>query len=139
MSSSSRKIAQRNPFLKNKSTITYIHDIYHKLNYNTSNILKTKHPHHQNSSKIKSTSEMKSISLTKTMYMYISRHLYQFQVRSNVRNSWAHCNFQEWDSIQYQESFQIMFQLVNHLQLNTADETRIMTDLTKWETNGITQ
>ena len=35
------------------------------------------------------------------------------QVRSNVRNSWAHCNFQEWDSIKYQESFQIMFQLVN--------------------------
>jgi hypothetical protein len=31
-----------------------------------------------------------------------------------------------------------MFQLVNHLQLNTADETRIMNDLTKWETNGIT-
>lgn len=58
------------------------------------------------------------------------------QVRSNVRNSWAHCNFQEWDSLKYQESFQIMFQLVNHLQLNNADETRILNDLTKWETNG---
>jgi hypothetical protein len=45
---------------------------------------------------------------------------------------------QEWDSIKYQESFQIMFQLVNQLQLNTADETKIMNDLTKWETNGIT-
>jgi hypothetical protein len=31
-----------------------------------------------------------------------------------------------------------MLQLVNHLQLNTVDETRIMNDLTKWETNGIT-
>jgi len=58
--------------LKNKSTIAYIHDIYRKFNYNIT--LKTKNPHHQNSSKIPSTTETKSISLTKTMY--ISRHLY---------------------------------------------------------------
>jgi hypothetical protein len=68
------KIAQRNLFLKNKTTIVYIHDIYRKFKSNISIILKTKHPHRQNTSKIQSTTQTKSRSVTKTMY--ISWHLY---------------------------------------------------------------
>ncbi|XP_071133358.1 uncharacterized protein [Mytilus edulis] len=59
-----------------------------------------------------------------------------FKVRSEVRNPWAHCNFNEWDTIKYQAVFQLMYQLVVCLQLNTADEVNIAAELTKWEKNG---
>ncbi|CAG2196364.1 unnamed protein product [Mytilus edulis] len=58
------------------------------------------------------------------------------KVRSDVRNPWAHCNFDEWDTIKYQTAFQLLHQLVRCLQLNTTDETNIQAELNKWETNG---
>ncbi|CAC5416526.1 unnamed protein product [Mytilus coruscus] len=58
------------------------------------------------------------------------------KVRSDVRNQWAHCNFDEWDSLKYQTAFQLMHQLVRCLQLNTTDEADIQAELTKWETRG---
>jgi hypothetical protein len=59
------------------------------------------------------------------------------QVRHEVRNPWAHCNFQEWDLIKYQNSFQIMFQIVKSLQLPVAEETTVIGELVQWQTNGI--
>ncbi|CAG2199184.1 unnamed protein product [Mytilus edulis] len=56
------------------------------------------------------------------------------QLRSDVRNPWAHCNFNEWDTISYQRSFQVLHQLIKCL--NIPDETAILSELTKWETNG---
>ncbi|CAC5360149.1 unnamed protein product [Mytilus coruscus] len=58
------------------------------------------------------------------------------KVRSFVRNPWAHCNFDEWDTIKYQTAFQLLHQLVRCLQLNTTDEANVLAELTKWETNG---
>lgn len=58
------------------------------------------------------------------------------QLRSDVRNPWAHCNFDEWDTIKYQMSFQLMHQLIKCLNLNTQDETKVLADITKWEQNG---
>ncbi|XP_063405090.1 uncharacterized protein LOC134688362 [Mytilus trossulus] len=57
-------------------------------------------------------------------------------LRSDVRNSWAHCNFDEWDTLKYQTSFQLMHQLIKCLNLNTPDETKVLADITKWEQNG---
>lgn len=53
-----------------------------------------------------------------------------------MRNSWAHCNFDEWDSLKYQTAFKLLNQLVICLQLNTADEAGILAELNKWEENG---
>ncbi|XP_063405158.1 uncharacterized protein LOC134688391 [Mytilus trossulus] len=58
------------------------------------------------------------------------------KLRSDVRNPWAHCNFDEWDSLKYQTAFQLLHQLVRCLQLNTTDEASLLAELTKWETNG---
>ncbi|CAC5360145.1 unnamed protein product [Mytilus coruscus] len=58
------------------------------------------------------------------------------KIRSNVRNPWAHCNFDEWDTLQYQTSFQLMHQLIKCLSLSKSDESNVLADLTKWETNG---
>ncbi|XP_076079299.1 uncharacterized protein LOC143049581 [Mytilus galloprovincialis] len=58
------------------------------------------------------------------------------KLRSDVRNPWAHCNFDEWDTIRYQTSFQLMHQLIKCLNLNKTDETNVLSELTKWETNG---
>ncbi|XP_076078249.1 uncharacterized protein LOC143048448 [Mytilus galloprovincialis] len=58
------------------------------------------------------------------------------KVRLDVRNPWAHCNFSEWDSLKYQTAFQLLHQLVRCLQLNIIDESSVLAELTKWETNG---
>ncbi|CAG2199188.1 unnamed protein product [Mytilus edulis] len=58
------------------------------------------------------------------------------KIRLNVRNPWAHCNFDEWDTLLYQTSFQLMHQLIKCLSLSKPDETKVLADLTKWEQNG---
>ncbi|CAC5360155.1 unnamed protein product [Mytilus coruscus] len=58
------------------------------------------------------------------------------KIRLNVRNPWAHCNFDEWDILRYQTSFQLMHQLIKCLSLSKPDETKVLADLTKWEQNG---
>ncbi|CAC5410070.1 unnamed protein product [Mytilus coruscus] len=55
------------------------------------------------------------------------------QIRSNIRNSWAHCDFSEWSSTKYANSFQLMEQLVKHLRLNNREENKILGELNKWE------
>lgn len=53
-----------------------------------------------------------------------------------MRNTWAHCDFDEWDTVTYQRSFQLMHQLIKCLNLNEPDTKLVLEDLTKWETNG---
>jgi hypothetical protein len=64
--------------------IAYIHDIYRKFNYNIT--LKTKYPHHQNSSKIQSTTETKSIYISNKYHVYISTFVNTFTWRHHLNN-----------------------------------------------------
>ncbi|VDI48370.1 Hypothetical predicted protein [Mytilus galloprovincialis] len=57
------------------------------------------------------------------------------KLRSNVRNPWAHCNFDEWCSVKYLSSLQLMQQLIRNLKLSS--EVTILADLTRWEVNGL--
>ncbi|VDH90631.1 Hypothetical predicted protein [Mytilus galloprovincialis] len=57
-------------------------------------------------------------------------------VRKNVRNPWAHCDFTEWDASKYSSSFQLLKKLVHDLKLNLNEETLIIEEMEKWEING---
>ncbi|XP_052074713.1 uncharacterized protein LOC127712365 [Mytilus californianus] len=57
------------------------------------------------------------------------------QLRNDVRNPWAHCNFTEWDAMKYLASIQLMQQLIRHLHM--PSEMKVLADLSHWEVNGI--
>ncbi|CAC5425501.1 unnamed protein product [Mytilus coruscus] len=57
-------------------------------------------------------------------------------VRRNIRNPWAHCDFNEWDAVNYSDSFQLMKKLVKELSLIYTEEHQIIGELKKWEING---
>ncbi|CAC5377155.1 unnamed protein product [Mytilus coruscus] len=57
-------------------------------------------------------------------------------VRRDVRNPWAHCDFTEWDAIKYATSFQLMEKLVKDLSLSSIDENQIVVEINKWKENG---
>ncbi|XP_071123627.1 uncharacterized protein [Mytilus edulis] len=59
-----------------------------------------------------------------------------FTIRSDIRNSWAHCDFTEWTSTKYVNSFQLMRKLISNLRLSIIDENRIMGEINRWELNG---
>ena len=59
-----------------------------------------------------------------------------FQIRSDIRNEWAHCNLSTWNNLKYLGSFQKMNRLVKNMNLAPADEARILAELSKWELNG---
>ena len=59
-----------------------------------------------------------------------------FQIRSDIRNEWAHCNLSTWNNLKYLDSFQKMNRLVKNMNLAPADEARILAELSKWELNG---
>ena len=67
---------------------------------------------------------------------YITMYLYTKIGRSTIRNPWAHCNFDEWDVIQYQTSFQVMYQFIRNIKHSPKIEAQLLADLTKWETIG---
>lgn len=56
------------------------------------------------------------------------------QLRTEVRNPWAHCNFNEWEAMKYLSSIQLMKQFIKHLQM--PSEVHVLDDLTHWEVNG---
>lgn len=66
--------------------------------------------------------------------MYIHLFLLVFQLRNDVRNPWAHCNFTEWDAIKYLASFQLMQQLIRQLM---PSDVKVLADLSHWEVNGM--
>ena len=57
-------------------------------------------------------------------------------VRDQVRNYWAHCNFTEWDAAKFQRSFKNMDNLIRKLGLASNDETKLLNELHDWNTKG---
>ena len=57
-------------------------------------------------------------------------------VRLNVRNEWAHCDFTIWMQGHYDVCFDLMEALVANLGFPSADETRILDELRLWRTQG---
>ncbi len=61
-------------------------------------------------------------------------------VRIDVRNPWAHCNFNRWDIEQYMHSFSAMEMLVKSLDNppgNIIDTQTVLASLQEWKENGI--
>ena len=59
------------------------------------------------------------------------------QVRSDIRNPWAHCNFSEWTVDKFNASFQAMESLVKKINLPGADKKKACDDLYFWKQTGI--
>ena len=57
-------------------------------------------------------------------------------LRDQVRNVWAHCDFTKWDAAKFQRSFQEMDVLVRSLGLTSGDEAKLLGELHDWETKG---
>lgn len=57
-------------------------------------------------------------------------------MRSEIRNPWAHCDFREWTTGKYTDSFALMRQLVKDIRLSNTEENRILGELDIWATNG---
>ena len=53
-----------------------------------------------------------------------------------TRNDWAHCVYSKWDQAKFKQSFLEMEQLVKALGLPTADEGKLLVELTDWQTKG---
>lgn len=62
-----------------------------------------------------------------------------FQVRSTIRNPWAHCNFPEWDNGKFSTTFRDMESLIKSLTINASKKKTVLDELTKWETHGISK
>ncbi|XP_052081298.1 uncharacterized protein LOC127719309 [Mytilus californianus] len=56
-------------------------------------------------------------------------------IRSNIRNPWAHCNFQEWDKGKFATSFTEMGNFISSLDLKASVKQSTLDEITKWETN----
>lgn len=57
-------------------------------------------------------------------------------VRSKVRNKWAHCDFSAWSEAHYHTCFDLMEALVAHLGILPADEARTLHELKLWRNQG---
>ena len=57
-------------------------------------------------------------------------------VRSKVRNVWAHCDFTAWTDVHYDTCFDLMEALVKNLRFAPAEEARILDELKLWRTQG---
>ncbi|CAC5354915.1 unnamed protein product [Mytilus coruscus] len=58
------------------------------------------------------------------------------KIRSDIRNPWAHCDFREWTTVKYTDSFNLMGQFVKDTGLSNREENRILGELNTWATNG---
>ena len=58
-------------------------------------------------------------------------------VRSEVRNEWAHCNFAYWNDANYRKCLAHMETLVKNLKIPSADENHFMNELNDWKEKGI--
>ena len=57
-------------------------------------------------------------------------------VRSKVRNEWAHCDFAAWTEAFYDNCFDLMKTLVINLRFAPADEAKILDELKLWRKQG---
>ncbi|CAC5410688.1 unnamed protein product [Mytilus coruscus] len=62
--------------------------------------------------------------------------LYDYKVRSTIRNEWAHCNFTVWDDVKYVQSLQLIDNFIYLLNLNAANKKQMIEELDKWRKNG---
>lgn len=62
--------------------------------------------------------------------------LIQFQVRSSIRNCWAHCNVMQWTQGKFVASFQLLESFIKTMGVNAPDENKILGDIHNWKTNG---
>lgn len=58
-------------------------------------------------------------------------------VRSQVRNNWAHCDFTIWTEGHYHTCFDLMEALVTNLGILPADEKRTIGELELWRNQGL--
>ena len=57
-------------------------------------------------------------------------------VRSKVRNEWAHCDFTAWTQGHYDTCFDLMEVLITRLSLPPADEVKALGSLKLWRKQG---
>ena len=57
-------------------------------------------------------------------------------VRSKVRNEWAHCDFTAWTQGHYDTCFALMEVLITRLSLPPADEVKALGSLKLWRKQG---
>ena len=57
-------------------------------------------------------------------------------VRSKVRNEWAHCEFTAWTEAHYETCFDLMENLVKNLGFVNSEEERTLGDLKLWKNHG---
>ena len=57
-------------------------------------------------------------------------------VRSEVRNKWAHCDFIAWTQGHYDTCFDLMEALIKRLSLPSVDEAKALDSLKLWRTQG---
>ena len=57
-------------------------------------------------------------------------------VRSDVRNEWAHCEFQKWSDAKFIRTFQIMETLLRTVGLSPDDEMKMCDELNSWKEKG---
>ena len=67
---------------------------------------------------------------------FMSAKSFAEDVRSKVRNEWAHCDFTAWTEAFYNNCFDLMEALVTQMGLTLAGETRILSELRMWKTQG---
>ena len=58
------------------------------------------------------------------------------QTRTDIRNPWAHCNFQEWDETKYEACFETLNKLIRSLKLLKERETETTEKLDDLKTHG---
>ncbi len=57
-------------------------------------------------------------------------------VRSDIRNEWAHCDFSHWSEPNYQSALNDIESLVKAVGLTTAEEKSVLDDINNWRNNG---
>ncbi|XP_052071822.1 uncharacterized protein LOC127710118 [Mytilus californianus] len=59
------------------------------------------------------------------------------EVRTSVRNCWAHCNFLQWTPTKFVASFQLLERFIKKMGVNATEENRILGDIHNWKTDGM--
>ncbi|XP_076073849.1 uncharacterized protein LOC143045303 isoform X2 [Mytilus galloprovincialis] len=58
------------------------------------------------------------------------------EIRTEIRNCWAHCNVLQWTPLRFNDSFQLLEKFIKNLHVNATEENRVLGDLHDWKTNG---
>ncbi|CAC5369185.1 unnamed protein product [Mytilus coruscus] len=58
------------------------------------------------------------------------------EVRTSIRNCWAHCNVMQWTPAKFVASFQLLESFIKKMGVNATEENRILGDIHNWKLNG---